>query len=69
MACPGSVDGGTIYCSVQPPKATEVEKEKGNERGRKRTVAEAFAGRKDTKPQKLEDVMTSMGSQFCNDYI
>jgi hypothetical protein len=67
---PGRWVGGTTYCSAQPPEAKEVEKRGGNERGRKRTVAEAFAGRKDTKPHKLEDGMTSFGmeSQFCDNY-
>jgi hypothetical protein len=47
-----------------------MKKRKENERERKRTVAEAFAGRKDTKPQKFEDGTTTfgIGSQFCDNY-
>jgi hypothetical protein len=71
MPCPGSAGGRGDILFPRPSKVTEVEqKRKGNKRGCKRAVGEAFAGRSDTKPQNLEDRTTSfrMGYEFCDNY-
>jgi hypothetical protein len=62
--------GKTTYRSTQLSEVTEVKKRRGNTRGHKCIVGEAFADRRDTKPQELEDGTTSfeMGYQLCDNY-
>jgi hypothetical protein len=58
-ACPGSVSGENYISFHAAIRGDRGEEEEGNKRGHKFTVGEAFAGRRDTKPQELEDGTTS----------
>jgi hypothetical protein len=62
--------GKLCRVSTRSAEVTEVKQRKGNKRGHKRKVGEAFAGRRDTRPQEPEDGVApfGMGHQFCDNH-